>query len=115
MNTVNQGSSFFILFIISCTLFFSCANNELKFDKTKWLNEPEERYKYVNELIESKVLIGNTKEDVKTLLGEDCKYCTMESDNWMYYLGTEKKVGNFKYGVLDVEFSDNKVVKASVR
>lgn len=103
-----------LLAIIGCSLFVQC-NQEQKFDKEIWKNEPEQRYKQVDDLINSKILLGKSKQEIKVLLTNDCKYCDENSDSWMYYLGEGHDDKDFKWEVLDVEFKNEIVFNISVR
>lgn len=102
-----------ICFFISYFLF-SCERN-LEFDKDYWKNNPSERYKMVDNLIKSNLLIGKSKKEVIFLLTNDCKYCDDESDDWIYYLGEGYHKLDRKWEVMDIEFNKNKVIKVSVR
>lgn len=103
-----------LLAIIGSSLFVQC-NQEQKFDKEIWKNEPEQRYKQVDDLINSKILLGKSKQEIKVLLTNDCKYCDETSDSWMYYLGEGHDDKDFKWEVLDVEFKNEIVFNISVR
>lgn len=107
-----SAQSVYLLLFIS--LFVQCKQ-EHKFDKEIWFNQPEKRYMLVNDLINSKILLGKNKNQVKLLLTDDCKYCNNTSDAWMYYLGEGNNNEDFKWEVLDVEFKSDKVINLSVR
>jgi hypothetical protein len=107
-------NKYLVLIILFSSLFVQCKQ-ENKFDKEIWNNQPEKRYMQVNDLINSKILLGKNKNDVRLLLTDDCKYCDNSSDAWMYYLGEGSNNKDFKWEVLDVEFKNDKVIKISVR
>lgn len=107
-------NNYLVPLIIFSSFFVQC-NQEKKFDKEIWVNQPEQRYNQVNDLISSKILLGKSKKDVRVLLTDDCKYCDDTSDAWMYYLGEGNDNKDFKWEVLDVEFKRGKVINASIR
>ena len=96
------------------SLFVQCVQDQ-KFDKEIWENEPEQRYKQVNDLINSKILLGKSKQEVRVLLTNDCKYCDDTNNSWMYYLGEGNDNKDFRWEVLDVEFKNDKVFNISIR
>ena len=79
------------------------------FDKTKWFADKETRYELSEDIIESEMLIGKTKSEVRQLLGDESN--TDESDYWSYYLGFRPGITNIDPDVLDIEFKDGKVIK----
>ncbi|OYU85382.1 MAG: hypothetical protein CFE24_02445 [Flavobacterium sp. BFFFF2] len=101
---------FISLFTSSCTML-----SKKNFDKAEWKKIPSERYKMVDDLVSSKILIGRTKDEVKEILTADCKYCHNTSNNWMYYLGEGFNKRDFKWEILDVEFKNNKVIRVLLR
>ena len=79
------------------------------FDKEKWLADKEKRYEYSENIIESKMLIGKTKAQVRQLLGDEGN--KDDSDYWTFYLGFRPAFANIDPDILDIEFKDGKVVK----
>jgi hypothetical protein len=79
------------------------------FDKQKWFTNKESRYEISEDIIESKMLIGKTKLEVRELLGDEGN--KEESDHWYYYLGFRPGIANIDPDVLDIEFKDGKVFK----
>jgi len=77
------------------------------FDKEKWSKDKETRYELSNNLIESKMLIGKTKSEVRQLLGDEGN--NNESNHWNYYLGFRPGFPNMDPDVLDIEFKEGKV------
>lgn len=80
------------------------------FDRQKWLNNKEKRYEFSKEIIESKMLIGKTKAEVKAILGDEGN--SESSDLWNYYLGFRPQLFGVDPDVLDIEFEKGKVIKA---
>ena len=79
------------------------------FDKEKWFADKETRYNLSEDIIESEMLIGKTKSEVRQILGDENN--TDQSDNWSYYLGFKPGFANIDPDVLDIEFKDGKVIK----
>ncbi|MFB9865502.1 hypothetical protein [Rufibacter immobilis] len=69
----------------------------------------EKRYELSADIIDSKMLLGKTKPEVRQLLGDEGN--TDLSDHWNYYLGFRPGFANIDPDVLDIEFKDGKVVK----
>ncbi len=78
------------------------------FDKTGWDLNKEKRYLYYDYIVESKMLIGKTKAEVRTLLGKEEQH-ELDSNRWSYYLGFRPRyvVAN----TLGIEFKNGKVTK----
>ena len=81
------------------------------FDKQKWHNDIEKRYELSEDLIESKILIGKTKDEIKKLLGED--FQEWGADSWSYYLGYRPQLFSIDPDYLDIDFKDGRVIKVS--
>jgi hypothetical protein len=80
-----------------------------KFSRDKWINNKSERYTMSEDIIQSKMLIGKTKEEVKELLGEDTH---LDNDNSVeYVLGIVPRFTNVDPDVLLITFEDGKVAK----
>ena len=79
------------------------------FDKQKWFENKKSRYEISEDIIESKMLIGKTKLEVRELLGDEGN--KEESDHWNYYLGFRPGFPNIDPDVLYIEFKDGKVFK----
>ncbi len=77
------------------------------FNKEKWHEDIEKRYELSEDLIDSEILIGKTKKEVKKILGDT--FQEWSADNWSYYLGSRPGIMDPDY--LDIEFKDGRVVK----
>jgi hypothetical protein len=121
-NHVNAYSYFTsILFAILFTCLFVIINSNYihpwirseKFNSGKWKNEERLRYRMVNDIIDNNLLIGMTKEEVITILGEGgeegpCNDCIGYSTN-------EPEQGfSIDHEVLEIVF-DKQIKVASVR
>ena len=79
------------------------------FDQTEWKTNAEERYKMSEDIIESKMLIGKTKEEIIELLGNDFY---SDSENHIgYELGFVPGLFNIDPDILDIYFKNEKVIK----
>lgn len=79
------------------------------FDKQKWDSDKEKRYELSEDIIESEMLIGKTKVEVRKILGDEGN--TDESNYWNYYLGFRPQLFGIDPDVLDIEFKNEKVIK----
>lgn len=80
-----------------------------EFDQMKWSSNMEKRYEMSKNLIESQILIGENKSEVKQLLGDNLN--NEQSDQWTYYLGMVPGIANIDPDVLEIEFKNGKAVK----
>lgn len=79
------------------------------FNKQEWNENKEERYKMSNDIINSEILIGKTKEEVIELLGED--FYSYDESHIAYDLGFVPGLFNIDPDVLDIYFEKGKVIK----
>ena len=79
------------------------------FDNQKWFADKEKRYELSEDLIDSKMLIGKTKPEVRQILGDEGN--NDKSDYWNYYLDFRPGFANMDPDVLDIEFKDGKVIR----
>lgn len=94
--------------IIFSWIFYISYYPSRDFNKIEWQRNEEKRYEYSEDIIESKILIGKTKEEVKDLLGDG----VTEDDNFLrYYLGTRPELFNIDPDFLEVIFENGKVVE----
>lgn len=80
-----------------------------EFDKLAWESYPEERYKMSENIIESKMLIGKTKEEITELLGND--FYSYSENHIAYGLGFVPGLFNIDPDVLDIYIENGKVIK----
>ncbi|MDO6598274.1 hypothetical protein Q4512_15225 [Oceanihabitans sp. 2_MG-2023] len=79
------------------------------FDKQEWETNIEERYKMSEDIIESKILIGKTKEEIIELLGKD--FYTYNQNHIAYGIGFVPGLFSMDPDVLDIYFENGKVTK----
>ena len=81
----------------------------VEFDKAKWDTDKEKRYEMSEDIIQSNMLIGLTKQEVIELLGiEENK---IESNLWYYYLGFVPRFLSIDPDVLTIKFVNGKVTE----
>jgi hypothetical protein len=79
------------------------------FNKQEWASNKEERYKMSNDIMESNLLIGKTKDEVITLMGND--FYKYDDNHISYGLGFVPGLFNIDPDVLDIYFKNGKVFK----
>lgn len=78
-----------------------------KFDEVSWKSDHELRYEMTADIVESGMLLGKTKDEIKALLGNDSY--NFADDHWRFYTGFGPFFWNKEPGSLDVIFSNGKV------
>lgn len=84
-----------------------------KFDPKTWKSDDKQRYRMVNDIIENKLLIGKTKDEVISLLGNDTEEgpCT----DCMGYSTYEPDQGfSIDHEVLEINFEQNRVTSVRI-
>jgi len=100
----------YVSLITSFILFISYYPKK-KFDESVWRLNKENRYEMTDDLIDRKLLIGKTKEEVKRILGQD--YFKYSVDHWAYDVSFVPSLGGIDPDVLDVFFKNGKVEKVN--
>lgn len=95
-----------VIWIVSMTYYPS-----KDFDKQEWKSNIEERYQMSEDIIDSEILIGKSKQEVIELLGTE--YWSNGEDNISYYLGFVPEIANIDPDVLDIYFENGRVIKIS--
>lgn len=101
-----------ICLIALIIIFSSCKK---KFNSEDWINNPSERYKMSEDLINSGLLKGKKKADIIRLLSKDTKEFDSISNEWMYYTKIGKGYPDAKIEILDLEFKNDTVHSVSIR
>jgi hypothetical protein len=78
------------------------------FEKQKWVNDKDKRYELSKDIIESKMLIGKSKAQVRQILGDEDNYDSLNT--WTFGLGIRPELFNIDDSYLQVEFDSGKVV-----
>jgi predicted PurR-regulated permease PerM len=78
------------------------------FDKNEWNSNVEERFKMSENIIESEILIGKTREEVIQMLGND--FITNNESEITYELGNVPGLFNIDPDYLDIKLKNGKVI-----
>lgn len=100
------GLFFFVAFIISTSLIWLF---EERFDKEQWRSNPQQRYKMADDLIESQLLIGMTKDEVISILGNSYVQEISNQEILTYSLGKQPSFFQSKKEYLLVILTNDKV------
>ena len=105
--TICSAPILYVLLII-LWIFIISYYPSYDFNKKEWLADKETRYELSEDIIESQILIGKTKQQVREILGNDEN---KEEDNyWQYYLGFKPTLFAIDPDILRVEFKNGKVI-----
>jgi len=94
--------------IVALFLFSMEYYPKRDFDKAAWLKNKDERYEYSDDIIDSKMLIGKSKNDVRKILGDEGNL--NDSDDWSYDLGFRPELLNIDPDSMEITFKNNRVV-----
>lgn len=81
------------------------------FDQKEWSSNVEERYKMSEDIIESKILIGKTREEVIQILGTD--FLNNNESELTYELGFEPGLFNIDPDYLDIKLENGIVISVN--
>ena len=105
-----------IVYSLFATIFLSVLfyeyHPELKFNSIEWNENKNDRHHMRKDLIESKLLIGKTKNEVIAILGKPENNFKIEMDtlkNWNYSMGSEGHGMGWKFHNLDLYFKNGKI------
>lgn len=84
-----------------------------KFETTSWKANEANRYRMINDIIDCKILIGKTREEVSALLGSTSE--EGPCDDCMGYNTQEPDQGySIDHQVLHIQFQNNKVTNVYI-
>lgn len=81
------------------------------FDKNEWNSNVEERFIMSEDIIESEILIGKTREEVIQMLGND--FITNNESEITYELGHVPGLFNIDPDYLDIKLENGKVISVN--
>lgn len=98
---------------------FSSYHHEKYFDVQAWETKPSLRYEMSNDMIKQQMFLGQTKSEVKAVLGasewygwdDDLK--ANSPNKWNYNLGYKPGAFNMSQECLELEFKNNVVVSVN--
>ena len=96
-------STLSIPFITYLFLIITLHYPKMDFDKNLWHNKPMDRYKMSDHMIDSQMLIGQSKYEVQELLGQ---YELYNSDRWSYFIGFPPSLGPDGFSLI-IEFKSD--------
>lgn len=94
---------FFLAVMISTSLIWLF---EERFDEKQWRANPTQRYKMVDDLLESQILRGKSKDDIILMLGYPNLSSDTEYEVFAYSLGTSPSFFKSKREKLLVIFKE---------
>lgn len=104
---------FSIAAIIICCVYYKEKHS---FSTEKWINTPDERALFVNDLLTNHNLIGMSEDEILNLLGDnDNRMGTFVQDNrYVYCLGLEGQLFKIDNQWLILDFTNNLVSEYSI-
>jgi len=102
-----------LIFVASVAIFLTISEYypDRKFDSEGWKQRKDERYEYSKDIIESKILIGKSKDQIRKLLGDENN--PDSTNTWGYNLGFKPEIANIDADWLDIEFKNGRVINVS--
>jgi len=94
---------------------FSSYHHEKRFDKEQWIEKPALRYEMIKEIIDTKLLEGKSKLEIKALLGQkewlgwDDALKANSENKWNYNLGFKPGAFNNMQECVELVFDDTQV------
>ena len=107
--------SLIFTFALTSTIFlFSCGNNKPRqtkktFNSKEWIENEDSRFCMLDSIIGSKMLVGKTKSEVISILGQPTFMGQEYSDGAMQYRTSEEQ-GKYTYWYLYVGLKNDTVV-----
>lgn len=95
---------------------FSHYHHQKYFSSEIWKKKPSLRYELSDDMIDSQVLIGKSKTEIESLLGNfewlswDEHIKDHDANKWNYGLGIEPGAFNTKKECIEISFDNNKVI-----
>ena len=105
------GLVLFAAFVIATTLFYF---NQWRFTEDDWKTAAGRRHEMVDDLLDSKILIKKSKEEVLSILGEPSESSGKNQDLFIYYLGVPHTFSEPKAEQLLIYFEKDVVKDISV-
>ncbi|MEM5563689.1 hypothetical protein WNY78_01165 [Psychroserpens sp. AS72] len=94
----------FVFFGASLIASFLIWTFEERFDQDDWESNTEKRYQMADDIIDSEMLIGKSKEDIIDVLGLPYKSNLYGKDNIAYRLGRPPSFSESKRTILIIDF-----------
>jgi hypothetical protein len=107
----NIGAIFFVAFVLGTSLIYQF---EERFNQKDWHNDPTQRHKLVDDLLDRELLKGKTKTEVISFLGQPNSKDSLGKDIFLYNLGSPPSFTKSAPEQLLVVFENQKVLKVVV-
>jgi len=117
-NFLSAGATFVCTPIIYVTLVLSILFSDsyytkIEFNQSEWMSNPEERFMMSEDIIDSRMLIGKTQEEVKQILGSE--FSQFEAYRINYYIGFVPGMFRIDPDVLEIRFANGVVAEVKQR
>lgn len=105
------GLIFFVAFVVGTTLIYQF---EERFNQEAWSDNPANRHKLVDDLLDRELLIGKSKTEVIELLGKPIRSGSTEHYIFLYDLGRAPSFSQSEPQQLQIIFKDETVFSAII-
>lgn len=114
-NKINRIRIIVGIFLLTIVIFGVKYKYEHTFSTDRWIKYPRERVKMVDDMLGKYKLVGQTKEEVVELLGNDTNTeYFKEVNNFVYYLGDERGLISIDSEWLVITFDNDIAVKVKI-
>lgn len=97
-----------IFWVIICYISYYPSKD---FNQQQWMINKEKRYELSQNIIDSKILIGKSKGEIRQMLGDEGN--PENSNYWGYDLGVRPQLLGIDPDILNIEFKNDKVIAVS--
>lgn len=103
------------IFLIGLFLLFGCSDRE--FNSEKWKTNKDKQFYMLNDLVDNKILIGKTKNEIIEMLDTvHIKQFNFSDNSWMFLISIPNSPATGKMiEVMDIDFEKEKVKRATIR
>ncbi|TCU77243.1 hypothetical protein EV204_102102 [Tissierella praeacuta] len=114
-NKINRMNIVVGIFFIIIIIFGVKYKYQHTFSTNRWIKYPRERVKMVDDMLRKYKLVGQTKEEILELLGDETNTDYFkEVNNIVYYLGDERGFISIDSEWLVITFYNDVVVEVKI-
>lgn len=114
-NKINRMRIIVGAFLLTIVIFGVKYKYEHSFSTDRWIKYPSERVKMVDDMLGKYKLIGQTKEEILELLGNETNRAYFkEVNNFVYYLGDERGLISIDSEWLIITFDKDIAVEVKI-
>lgn len=114
-NKINRMRIIVGIFLLTIVIFGVKYKYEHSFSTDRWIKYPRERAKMVDDMLGKYKLIGQTKEEILELLGNETNRAYFkEVNNFVYYLGDERGLISIDSEWLIITFDNDIAVEVKI-